>query len=254
MTNLSVNLNKIAWLRNARPLDYPSVLLAAQTAIEHGAQGITVHPRPDERHIRQSDVLDLADLLTDWSAIEFNIEGNPFEGHYLELVEKVRPVQCTLVPDAVDAATSNSGWKLSQKSLLTELAGIIHQLHSLGCRVSLFMDAGSPELEIVEGLGADRIEIYTEPWASAFGRPEAEAQLALCKATLDQATELGLVVNAGHDLSRQNLPAFLTALPAIAEVSIGHALVADAVFMGLAGSVESYLQICKNPESFVDPA
>ena len=243
MTQLSVNVNKVAYLRNSRHLADPSPLKAARVAIEAGAHGITVHPRPDERHIRPSDVIEIAELLTEHPEVEFNIEGNPFEGRFMELVERVRPAQCTLVPDAPDAFTSDSGWSVrANQARLEEAVG---RLKELGARVSLFMDAGTEELGLVRGLGADRIELYTEPYAEAWSSEGLDAILARFSKTAREATRLGLGVNAGHDLNLQNLGHFLQHLPEVAEVSIGHALIGEAIFEGLASVIRSYLDICK---------
>jgi pyridoxine 5-phosphate synthase len=239
MTRLSINLNKIALLRNSRHIGIPDVVKAAETGIAAGAHGITVHPRPDQRHIRPADVHDLAVLLRGHSAIEFNIEGNPFP-EYMELVRAVRPAQGTLVPDSESAFTSNQGWDLEREG--ERLRPIIAELHELGVRVSLFMDAGSGQWQLARSLGADRVELYTEPYAAAFARGESLDSLALFAKAAVAAQSAGLGVNAGHDLNLANLGPFCRRIPALLEVSIGHALVADALEMGLSGAVRAYLR------------
>ncbi len=234
MTALSVNLNKVALLRNARTLDIPSVLRAAQVCIDAGAAGITVHPRPDERHIRRQDVLDLAPRL----AVEFNIEGNPFPD-FMALVRQVRPAQCTLVPDDPDQSTSDHGWDVPANA--SRLREIISELKSLGVRVSLFLDPDEGQVEAAADVGADRIELYTEPYAVAFAAGTPERALPMYQAAARRALALGLGINAGHDLNQLNLRTFLVSVPGVAEVSIGHALIADALFDGLAPTVRNYL-------------
>jgi pyridoxine 5-phosphate synthase len=217
MAKLSVNVNKVATLRNTRGLGIPSVVRAAAIALDAGAHGITVHPRPDQRHIRPGDVADIAALLQRYPGAEFNIEGNPFEGEYMAHCERTRPTQCTLVPDAVDAVTSNQGWRLTPATA-ERLRPIVRQLKAWGCRVSLFIDADPAEAARGDASAA-------EPFARA-----ARAALAA-----------GLAVNAGHDLNLDNLPPLVEAIPELAEVSIGHALVADALERGLAETVRRYL-------------
>ena len=237
MTKLSVNLNKVALLRNQRTLGIPSVVRAGKTALDAGAHGITVHPRPDERHIRAGDVHDLASLLREYPDAELNIEGNPFE-NALELVRAVRPHQFTLVPDAPSAYTSDQGWDLAREG--ARLAPIISEMKALGVRVSLFMDAES-DIAAAAEIGADRVELYTEPYARAFGGAGQAAALAQYAAAARAAAQAGLGVNAGHDLNKQNLPLFLSSVPGVLEVSIGHALIADALDDGLAQTVRNYL-------------
>lgn len=237
-TRLSVNLNKVALLRNSRSLGIPSVVGAATTALDAGAHGITVHPRPDGRHIRAGDVHDLARLLKNRPAAEFNIEGNPFHD-VLALVHAVRPQQCTLVPDDPGAFTSDHGWDLMRDG--RRLAPIIAGLKALGIRVSLFMDPVPDAMPAAREAGADRVELYTEPYAQAFGSSEQEAVLARYTAAARAAQQAGLGVNAGHDLNQLNLPRFLAAVPGVLEVSIGHALIADALESGLAAAVRGYL-------------
>ena len=239
MTKLSVNLNKVATLRNTRHSGIPSVVKAATLCLDAGAHGITVHPRPDEHHIRPADVHDLAALLKHYPDAEYNIEGNPFEGRFLDLVRAVRPTQCTLVPDDPSAFTSNQGWDVSRHA--ERLKPMIATLRDLGCRVSLFLDANLDQVPSAAEVGADRIELYTEPYASAFDRGEAESGVTPFAETARRAGETGLGVNAGHDLSRANLPTFLNSVPSIAEVSVGHALIADALEMGYAAAVRAYL-------------
>jgi pyridoxine 5-phosphate synthase len=250
MTVLSVNVNKIALLRNSRLGNTPSVVGAARIAIAAGARGITVHPRPDQRHIRPSDVVELSALLrSEYPGIEFNIEGNPFAGPrdngypgFDALIEETRPDQVTLVPDSDQQLTSDHGWDLSGDQ--SALQACIGYYHALGARVSLFMDPVPPMIDRVPAVGADRIELYTGPFAAAvneFGleHPQSLALLETYRAAADHARTLGLGVNAGHDLDRVNLRLFRQ-IPAIAEVSIGHALVADALQLGLDATVRAY--------------
>ena len=232
-TALSVNLNKVALLRNQRDLTYPSVTRAARTCIEAGADGITVHPRPDERHIRRSDVYDLADMLE----VEFNIEGNP-TSDFMSLVESVRPAQCTLVPDSPEQRTSDHGWDVQSDA--ERLKPVVAQLKRLNIRVSLFMDPDPQAMEAVAALGADRVELYTEPYANAFGTDDHEATLDSYVKTAEAAQQVGLTVNAGHDLTAAILSPFVAAVPGVKEVSIGHALIADALWDGLAATVRRY--------------
>ena len=240
MTRLSVNVNKIALLRNSRSLGIPSVTHAADIALRAGAHGITVHPRPDARHIRATDVYELAELLRQWPDAEFNIEGNPFEPPLLELAAAVRPAQCTLVPDDPAAFTSDHGWDLQRHG--ERLRPVIAGLHAQGIRVSLFMDPLPDAMAAAAAIGADRIELYTEPYARAFGTAEEGATVARYAAAASSAQASGLEVNAGHDLNQDNLPLFLSAVPGVAEVSIGHALIADALESGLAATIGSYLR------------
>jgi len=236
LTKLSVNLNKIALLRNQRDLNYPSVLLAAETCIAAGAQGITVHPRPDERHIRRSDVRELARNLP----VEFNIEGNPFP-EFMDLVLEVKPDQCTLVPDDPAQSTSDHGWDLNRDG--DRLTPIIGRLKDAGIRVSLFMDPVPEAIPGAKAIGADRVELYTEPYARAFTDGQSEDSLQLYKESAIAAGDAGLGINAGHDLNLENLGQFLSTVPNVLEVSIGHALIADALWMGLETAVKKYLAI-----------
>lgn len=238
MTHLSVNLNKIALLRNTRALGIPSVTRAANIVLKAGAAGITIHPRPDGRHVRAHDVSELAELLKSWPQVEFNIEGNPFHG-LLEFVRQVRPHQCTLVPDESGQFTSDHGWDLKADG--DKLAPIIAELKSLNVRSSLFMDAAPSAMADVKKLGADRIELYTEPYAAAFGKYNQQVVLQQFADAAIAAQALGLGVNAGHDLNLENLPLFLQTVPNVLEVSIGHALIADALELGLAETTRRYL-------------
>lgn len=238
MTALSVNLNKVAHLRNTRTLGIPSVARAAVIALEAGSDGITVHPRPDGRHVRGPDVTELAQLMRHWPACEYNIEGNPFH-QLMDYVTAVRPSQCTFVPDETGAFTSDHGWDLARDS--ARLKPMIDAARALGVRVSLFMDPLPEAMAAARVLGADRIELYTEPYARAFGTPAQATELARYRAAAEAARAVGLGVNAGHDLNRDNLAPFLTAVPGVDEVSIGHALIADALEFGLATTVRMYL-------------
>jgi len=239
MTKLSVNLNKVALLRNARNIGIPSVTGAARTSVRASAHGITVHPRPDERHIRRSDVYELSALLAEMPAVEFNVEGNPFP-EFMEVVRRVRPRQCTLVPDSPTALTSDHGWDLEESG--ERLRPIIAELKGLGIRVSLFLDADPAHMERARQIGADRVELYTEPYAAAYGSPGEDEQFERLARAARRAQELGLGVNAGHDLNLQNLGRFCS-IPGILEVSVGHALVADALEVGLFNAVRSYLRV-----------
>ena len=243
-TKLSVNVNKVATLRNTRPhLGVPSVVRAAAICLDAGAHGVTVHPRPDRRHITPADVRDISQLLRRYPHVEFNIEGNPFHD-YMELVREVRPTQCTLVPDEVGAATSDHGWDLSRDA--DRLRPVVDALKALGCRVSLFMDPDAAQVVRAAALGADRVELYTEPYARAFEAGAADAADAYASAAR-AAMAAGLGINAGHDLNLPNLPPFLQRVPDVLEVSIGHALIADALEMGLAETVRRYLAACGAP-------
>jgi pyridoxine 5-phosphate synthase len=239
VTALSVNVNKVAALRNMRPLAIPGVVDAARWALEAGAAGITVHPRPDERHIRGADVHALAALLRGWPEAEFNIEGNPFH-NLMPLLRTLRPHQATFVPDSTDQSTSDHGWDLTADG--PRLAPLIAECGTLGVRVSLFMDADPAAMPAARAIGADRIELYTEPWAAAFGGPTQAAELGRFAEAAAAAQAVGLGVNAGHDLNRANLGPFLRGVPGVLEVSIGHALVADCIELGMAATVQAYLR------------
>jgi pyridoxine 5-phosphate synthase len=236
-TLLSVNLNKVALLRNTRELGIPSVTRAAELVLQAGAQGITIHPRPDERHIRAGDVSDLAALLRQWPQAEFNIEGNPFH-NLMEFVRAVRPGQCTFVPDSVEQRTSDHGWDLAQDA--QRLAPVIAEARQLGVRVSLFMDPQPEAMRTARAIGADRIELYTEGYARAFGTPQQRQVLDDYARAAEAALAVGLGVNAGHDLNLANLTEFLRCVPGVAEVSIGHALIGDALELGYAETVREY--------------
>ena len=237
-TALSVNVNKIALLRNQRDLAIPSVVGLSKLALEAGAHGITVHPRPDERHIRRHDVADLAALMKAWPNAEYNIEGNPFH-NLMAIVRETRPQQCTFVPDSAEQSTSDHGWDFAADA--TRLAPLIDEARALGVRVSLFVDADPSAMAAAKAIGADRVELYTEPYAKAWGTPDEAEVLARFAATARASAAAGLGVNAGHDLSLDNLGPFLAAVPGVLEVSIGHALVADALALGMAETVRAYL-------------
>ena len=238
MTRLSVNLNAVAFLRNRRDLPWPSVTGIARIVLDAGADGITVHPRPDERHIRRSDVFELAELLAaDPARREFNIEGYPTP-EFLELVREVRPAQVTLVPDSPEQATSDHGWDV--KTHETLLREVVAELKGQGMRVSLFLDAEPQMVEHAAKTGADRIELYTAPYAAACLEGEFGPVLARFSETAEAALASGLAVNAGHDLSLDNLAAFKAGIPGLSEVSIGHAITADALVLGFAEAVRRY--------------
>jgi pyridoxine 5-phosphate synthase len=244
MPVLSVNVNKIAVLRNSRGGTEPDVTTAAKACIAAGAGGITVHPRPDQRHIKPTDVRALAPLCV--RGVEFNIEGNgfaPARGDYpglLALVRETRPAQCTLVPDSDAQITSDHGFDLRADA--HRLKPLIADLKAAGARVSLFVDAGCRDVDIAADVGADRIEIYTGPYAHAFARGDYARELAACADTAQRAKDIGLGVNAGHDLNQANLGAFCNAIPFLAEVSIGHALIGEALYAGLEPTVHAYLE------------
>jgi pyridoxine 5-phosphate synthase len=238
-TSLSVNVNKVALVRNTRHLGIPSVMRAATLCLQAGASGITVHPRPDERHIRADDVRDIAALMKAWPDREFNIEGNPTQ-NLMCFIEQYRPHQCTFVPDSEGQFTSDHGWNLVQDS--ERLRPLIDHAHALGVRVSLFMDAEPQAMAAARALGADRVELYTEPYAAAWGTAQQETQVLRFAAAAQAALDAGLGVNAGHDLNRENLATFVRRVPGVAEVSIGHALIADALELGYAATVREYLR------------
>ena len=233
MTRLSVNINKVATLRNARGQNTPNLIQVARDVERFGAEGITVHPRPDQRHIRYDDVRDLSSVVTS----EFNVEGYPNQ-QFIDLVKEVKPTQVTLVPDKPGALTSNAGWDtLKNKSLLTE---VISELKDLGIRTSLFTGTDSVFIEGAKRVGADRVELYTEPYAVLFSKNKRIAVKPFSEAGA-LALELGLGLNAGHDLNRENLAYFAANVPALMEVSIGHALISDALYYGLENTVQMYL-------------
>ena len=232
MTQLSVNVNKIATLRNARGGNVPDLVRVALDCERFGAQGITVHPRPDERHIRYQDVYDLKQVLT----TEFNIEGNPIPS-FMELVGRVRPHQVTLVPDAPDALTSSAGWDVVQhRSFLTDILG---QLKEWGIRTSIFVGTDLGNLEEAAAIGTDRVELYTEPYAALYAEDRERAISPFVRAA-EHALSLGLELNAGHDLSLENLAFFSASIPGLSEVSIGHALISDALYLGLEETIRRY--------------
>ena len=232
MTKLSVNINKLATLRNARGHNRPDILQVARDIERFGAEGITVHPRPDERHIRYQDVLDLKAVVT----TELNVEGNPTPD-FLDLVRRVRPEQVTLVPDAPDAITSNAGWDVVMHQHY--LRDVVTELKALGCRVSIFLDPDVALMDAAVSTGTDRIELYTEAYARQY-LANREAAVAPYRAAAARAGQLGLGVNAGHDLDLDNLAWLHQQLPELAEVSIGHALVCDALYLGLENTVQLY--------------
>lgn len=246
MTKLSINVNKVATLRNTRTLEIPSVVRLSRIALEAGAHGITVHPRPDQRHIRPADVLELSQLLEEFPDAEYNIEGNPFHG-LVEHCERAKPDQATLVPDAREAFTSNHGWNLVELDTASRaaLSRSVGELKALGARVSLFLDPVVDMMPIARSLGADRVELYTEPYAAAAAAGRGAESIAVYARAAAAARAVGLGVNAGHDLSLFNLHAFVTGSGPIDEVSIGHALIADALEVGMAEAVRRYLAQCR---------
>jgi pyridoxine 5-phosphate synthase len=242
-TALSVNLNKVALVRNTRHLGIPSVTRAATLCLSAGARGITVHPRPDERHIRREDVFDLAELLLAWPDREFNVEGNPLH-NLMDIAGDLRaqglPLhQLTFVPDSEGQFTSDHGWRFPEDA--ERLRPLIAQAQVLGARVSLFMDPDPSAMAAAKAVGADRVELYTEPFAAAWHTPGRAAQLEAYRAAAMAALDAGLGVNAGHDLNRENLAAFVSTVPGVKEVSIGHALIADALELGYSATVAAYL-------------
>ena len=248
-TALSVNLNKVALLRNSREGHIPDIVQIATLCIDAGCQGITVHPRPDQRHVRPEDVRRLTALLRGHEQIEYNIEGNPFAGSeeggypgFLELVKEARPDQVTLVPDAPGQLTSDHGFRLDRTDR-ARLAGCVETCRALGCRVSLFVDEDIPleELREMASMGVDRVELYTGPYAEAHAARDASASLARYASAAQRATQAGLGLNAGHDLNLDNLCDFLLAVPGVKEVSIGHALIHDALLMGYPEAIRRYL-------------
>lgn len=243
-TALSVNVNLVAQIRNRRPLDFPSVTRLATLALQAGAQGITIHPRPDQRHIRTHDVFELSELMQQWPQAEFNVEGNPLH-NLMDLLRELAakgqaPQQCTFVPDDESQPTSDHGWRFPEDA--TRLAPLIAEAKALGIRVSLFMDPLPEAMSAVRQVGADRVELYTESYARSHGTAEAPAVLAAFAATAQAALREGLGINAGHDLNRANLADFLRAVPGVQEVSIGHALIADTLEFGMADTVQQYLR------------
>ena len=240
MTRLSVNINKIATLRNSRGADYPNVLQVAKDAERFGAEGITVHPRPDERHIRYQDVYDLRAIVT----TEFNIEGNPKESKFVELVLKNKPHQVTLVPDTLGQLTSDHGWDTLQEQ--NYLKDIIAVFKKAGIRVSIFVDPVEKMVEAAASTGTDRIELYTEMYAKEFAAGQKEKAILPYINAAQLAKKLGMGINAGHDLNSQNLPFLIQSIPYIDEVSIGHALICDALYLGLENTIQLYKRALKN--------
>jgi pyridoxine 5-phosphate synthase len=250
VTRLSVNLNRIALLRNSRGIGLPDLLKFAQLAIDAGADGITIHPRPDQRHITVPDAHALTAFLKLQPSIEFNIEGNPFTSGpaaFMPLVRAARPQQCTLVPDTDAQATSDHGWDLEKHA--ARLLPVIEELSSIGSRVSLFLDPDLAQVRRAKDVGADRIELYTKPWADAWNTPQQNAVLQTYADALATARALGLGVNIGHDLNLQNLPDFMQAMALADEASIGHALTCDALEYGYANAVRAY-KVALNGEPF----
>ena len=236
-TALSVNVNKVALVRNTRHLGIPSVTRAALLCLQAGAQGITVHPRPDERHIRAHDVHELDELMRAWPDREYNIEGNPSQ-NLMDFIRQVRPHQATFVPDSEDQFTSDHGWSFPQDA--ERLRPLIAECKQLGVRVSLFMDPVPAQMAQARAVGADRVELYTEPYAAAWGTGQQAVELERYRAAAQAALDAGLGVNAGHDLNRDNLAAFVRTVPGVLEVSIGHALIADALELGYSDTVRAY--------------
>lgn len=234
MTKLSVNINKIAWLRNSRGGNVPDVIQCAVDIQKFGAQGITVHPRPDERHIRYKDVYDLKKTIT----TEFNIEGNPTEKKFVDLVLANKPDQVTLVPDAQGQLTSDHGWDIKKNMVF--LKDIIALFKSAGIRTSIFIDPDPNIPALARETGTDRVELYTEGYASAYKNGERASAIEPFVGTAKAALEAGLQINAGHDLNLQNLQFFIQRIPEISEVSIGHALISDALYFGLENTVQLY--------------
>ena len=245
MTKLSVNVNKIATLRNTRSLGIPDITSLASIALQAGAHGLTVHPRPDERHIRPDDVTALSAVVKRFPGAEYNIEGNPFHG-LIEHCQRVRPTQATLVPDAREAFTSNHGFNLVElgPGERRALGQAIDTLHASGSRVSLFLDPIPDMMPIARELGTDRVELYTEHYALAHRSGDVETSIQTYARAATAARDAGLAVNAGHDLNLDNLGHFLRGVSPVAEVSIGHALIADALELGLAETVRRYLALC----------
>ena len=246
MTALSINLNKISLLRNSREGNYPNIVKHAEVCIEHGADGITVHPRPDQRHIRPKDVRDLAELVRSQPNLEFNVEGNPFAPAladypgFLELVEDTNPDQCTLVPDTDSQLTSDHGFDLHSSG--EALYPIIQRLKNQGMRVSLFMDPDLEQIDLAAKVGADRIELYTGPYAASWGTDSLETIFQHHLEAAQLATSLGMGVNAGHDLNLDNLAKF-SSIPNLLEVSIGHAFIVDSLSMGMASTLQAYKKL-----------
>lgn len=241
-TIFSVNLNKIALLRNSRGRDYPSVVHFAHQALQHGCKGITLHPRPDQRHARPQDAYDIAELVKAFPQTELNLEGYPTED-FLELVIRSGAQQCTLVPDAPDQLTSDHGWDIPSRG--EELAKVINKLKAEGIRTSIFIDPVVEQCAIAHQTGADRIELYTEGYAQAFGTDQQDVVLTQYANASQAALDSGLKINAGHDLNLENLSAFLASVPQVSEVSIGHAVIVEALEQGWESVIKQYVEICK---------
>jgi pyridoxine 5-phosphate synthase len=240
MTLFSVNLNKIALLRNSRGRDFPNVVDFARTYVNLGVRGITIHPRQDERHITRQDTRDLAELVAGLDSVELNIEGYPSED-FLQLVESVHPDQCTLVPDSPDQLTSDHGWDLDQT--FEQVSEVCARINLMGVRSAIFLDPDNHQVELAAKTGTHRIELYTESYAEAYGRENADAAFEQYKNAAGLARQLGLELNAGHDLDLSNLEKFLT-IDGILEVSIGHAFTIECIERGMKPVVADYLQIC----------
>ena len=240
MTDLSVNLNKIALLRNSRGRNYPSVTDFARRFIKLGVQGLTIHPRPDERHIKRQDAYDLAGLLRDYNGVELNIEGYPND-EFLRLIEETRPDQCTLVPDAENQLTSDHGWNFHEQGDFVQQ--VVNQINNWDVRSAVFLDPDPEQVRLAAASGSHRIELYTESFAEAWDTDSSAQTLERYRETALLAQELGLGVNAGHDLDIHNLADFLT-IPNILEVSIGHALTIECIEQGIEQAVSRYLEIC----------
>jgi pyridoxine 5-phosphate synthase len=242
MTKLSVNLNKIALLRNSRDSDFPNLLDFAKLCVNTGVHGLTIHPRPDQRHARYADVYNLAALLVEQQNVELNIEGNPTD-KFLQVVLEAKPTQCTLVPDDPNQLTSDHGWDVNLHG--KRLKEIITQLHGEGIRTSIFLDPDTEQIKRVKETGTDRIELYTESYAQAWGRVDEQSVFDQFYEAAQQAQALGIGVNAGHDLNQENLSKFLT-IPGILEVSIGHALTVEALLSGFEKTIKNYLAIMQH--------
>jgi pyridoxine 5-phosphate synthase len=247
-TKLSINLNKVALLRNQRDMPYPSITEAAQMVLAAGANGITVHPRPDERHIRRQDARDISAMLrANYNgSIEYNIEGYPSED-WIALVKELRPDQATLVPDPPDAHTSDHGWDIEAHREFLEQ--VIADIQEAGVRVSLFVDADPEAVRLAKSVGADRVELYTGPYGFSYGKENETIEFERIVAAAEAAREVGLGLNAGHDLNLENLPKLRRALPWLQEVSIGHAFTADALRLSYAGAIRAYLEALEPSEA-----
>ena len=241
-TQLSVNLNKIALIRNSRGRDYPSVSYFARLALQNGAHGVTIHPRPDQRHARNSDALALAQVVREFPHRELNIEGYPSRD-FLDVVLASRPAQCTLVPDEPGQLTSDHGWDIAKRADF--LRPIVAELQGAGVRVSLFVDPDPAQIALAPSTGAKRVELYTEAYAQHFGHVDQAQQLARYRSAAQAAIDAGLAINAGHDLNLQNLALFLAEVPQVAEVSIGHALTVEALEQGFEHVVQAYVRLCQ---------